>query len=278
MQINPARLFKQKMPIIDSHAHTFFEHPDAKEIAAHNGSDFSLEGLRKECEANNVQFVVGLHNNFDSVTPLNLAKIIEQKKAMPNLIGVGIVHPLKMAKDSLKKTEQAISDGTFKALKVYPGYYPVFCMDKRFAPFYKLAGKYNIPVYVHTGDTISDDARLKYTRPLDVDEIAIDFPDTNFIITQMGNPWFTDAAEVAYKNHNVYLDTAGLFSGMSFSKLYNDRLEYVIDYIDDPRKILYGSDWPMVRMKQYIDFMQKVIPKQMHQKVFYDNARRLFKL
>jgi predicted TIM-barrel fold metal-dependent hydrolase len=273
----PTRLFGKQQQIIDVHVHTFFEQPDAREIARGNGAEFTLEGLRKECMANNVQSVCSLYNNFDQ--PLDSKTIAEQKQSFQSIVGVGIIHPLKLKKDSLAKTEKAIADGTFKALKVYPGYYPVFSIDKRFHPFYKLAGKYNIPVYVHAGDTLSSEARLKYCRPLDVDEVAVDLPDTNFIITQMGNPWFIDAAEVTYKNPNVYLDTAGLFAGMvSFSKLYSSRIQYVIDYIEDPRKILYGSDWPMVRMKEYIEFIKSIVPKQMHQKVFYDNAKRLFKL
>lgn len=272
-------LFGKGLPIIDVHAHTFFGNADMQGIARSNGATFTIEGLKKECAHNGVLAACGIHNDLAKATPIDAAAIAEQQKIMPALIGVGIINPAKAGKDALADTEKAISDGTLRALKIYPGYYPVFCTDKAFHPFYKLAAKYSIPVYVHAGDMIGEGARLKYARPLPVDEIAVDFPDTNFIITQMGNPWFIDTAEVVYKNPNVYTDTAGLFSGIvSYSSLYSQRIQYAIDYIDNPRKILYGSDWPMVRMEAYLRFMRGVIPKELHANVFYENAKRLFRL
>ncbi|MEK6822241.1 MAG: amidohydrolase family protein [Nanoarchaeota archaeon] len=278
MQLNPTTFFGKRMHIIDVHAHTFFKHPDFSDIAKGNGADFSLEGLRKECATNMVDFVGTIYNDFDGQTPIGVEEFVRQRQQLPAMFGIGIVHPLRTKKDSLKKTEEAILDGTIKALKIYPGYYPVYCTDERLHPYYRLAGKHDIPFYIHSGDTMGKGTLLKYARPLHVDEVAVAFPETNFIITQMGNPWLIDAAEVAYKNDNVYLDTAGLFSGMQFSEVYTKRLQYVVEYIDDPRKFLYGSDWPMVRMADYIKFVKSVFPKDMHQKVFHDNARKLFRL
>lgn len=270
-------VFGEKLRIIDAHCHTYFGLQEFKDIAQDSNIDYSATGLQKELSDNKIEAFCGIYNDLTQTTPIGAKELSAQKKEFATMLGVGVLHPLQQKRDSLAATEKAIKDGTFKALKIYPGVYPVPCSDKRFFPYYELAAKHKVPVYVHTGDTFSP-GLLRYARPLHVDEVAVAFPDTSFIMTQMGNPWVVDAAEVTYKNANVYMDTAGLFMGMKFSKLWVERVKYVIDYIDDPRKFLYGSDWPLVGMKNYIAFIKSLFPRDMHQKVFYDNARRLFKL
>lgn len=276
--MDPRKLFFKSTPIIDVHVHAFFRQPELQAVARDTGVDFSIDGLRKECAANNVRNVCGIYNDFDGQTPIDDAEMAKMQEAWPGIVGVGILHPFRMGKDSFKRTEKALADGVFRGLKVYGGYYPADCTDKRFAPYYKLAAKYNVPVYVHTGDTIKQTAELRYCRPLAVDSAAVAFPETTFIITQMGNPWLPDAAEVTFKNDNVLMDTAGLFSGMRYSKLYRDRIQYVIDFVDNPSKFLFGSDWPVVHMRDYISYIRSVFPKSAHQKIFHDNAKKLFKL
>jgi predicted TIM-barrel fold metal-dependent hydrolase len=276
--MDPRKLFFKSVPIIDAHVHTFFRQAEIQGIAKDNGVDFSIDGLRKDCAANNVLHVCAIYNDFDGVTPIDDGELAKQQEEFPAILGVGVLHPFRMDKNSLKRTEKAISDGVFRALKVYGGYYPTDCTDKRFAPYYKLAAKYNIPVYVHTGDTIKQNAQLRFCRPMAVDTAAVAFPDTKFIITQMGNPWLPDAAEVAFKNDNVWVDTAGVFSGMRYNKMYTSRIQYFIDFVDNPSKFMFGSDWPVARMRDYIAFIRTMFPKEMHQKLFHDNAKKLFRL
>ena len=42
--------------------------------------------------------------------------------------------------------------------------------------------------------------------PLLVDDVAVDNPDVKFVMAHFGNPWLIDAAEVIYKNDNVWAD------------------------------------------------------------------------
>ena len=66
-------------------------------------------------------------------------------------------------------------------------------------PFYRLAEECNIPVIFHTGDTESTDSKLKFAHPSGIDEIAVEYPQVNFLIAHLGNPWLMDAAEVDSK-------------------------------------------------------------------------------
>ena len=51
-----------------------------------------------------------------------------------------------------------------------------------------------------------------------------------------------------------------------------------IDYLSDDSRILYGSDWPLVDMKDYIALMRRVVPERAHEGFFDGNARRVFGL
>jgi hypothetical protein len=64
----------------------------------------------------------------------------------------------------------------------------------------------NIPVVFHTGDTQAKEGKLKYADPIHIDEVAVDNPNVTFVIAHCGNPWYQTAAEVAYKNKNVFLE------------------------------------------------------------------------
>lgn len=94
---------------------------------------------------------------------------------------------------------------------------------------------------IHTGDTYSRTAKVRMAHPLLVDDVAVDYPDVKFVMCHLGNPWFQDAAEVLYKNDNVYADISGLTLGeftYEFERYVAMRLKEMITYMGDPGKQL----------------------------------------
>jgi predicted TIM-barrel fold metal-dependent hydrolase len=108
------------------------------------------------------------------------------------------------------------------------------------------------------------------------------------VLAHLGNPWMLEAAEVVYKNINVWTDLSGLAVGDAASftaeerrDLLNDTIENVrraFRYAERPNRFLYGSDWPLCSMPAYRDFIRQAIPEVHHQQVFEDNARTLFRI
>ena len=168
-------------------------------------------------------------------------------------------------------------------IKMYPGYNHVYLSDPRHEPFYALAEEFDVPVMIHTGETASSTALLKYSHPLTVDEVAVAHPNVRFVMSHMGNPWVMDACELALKNPNVYLDLSGLgegyFTKEEFFENFSGYIQYLqtwMQYLSRYDKIMYGTDWPLVNMKTYLETMRAVIPKKYHRQVFYENALRVF--
>ena len=56
-------------------------------------------------------------------------------------------------------------------------------------------------------------------------------------------------------------------------------LREAVSWIGDSSRLLYGSDWPLTPMKDYIEFIRALFPDYHDQeKVFYKNALRLFNI
>jgi predicted TIM-barrel fold metal-dependent hydrolase len=179
--------------------------------------------------------------------------------------------------------EERIRDGLVRGIKLYPGYdqYPI--NDPSLESVFRIAAKYDVPVMIHTGDTYSKKAKVRHAHPLLVDDVAVDYPDVKFVICHVGNPWLQDTAEVLYKNDNVFADISGLTLGefdTKFERYMARRLREMITYMGDPgEQLLYGSDWPLVRMGPYIEFLDELqfTPEQ-KENIAWKTAAGLFKI
>lgn len=179
--------------------------------------------------------------------------------------------------------EERIRDGRVKGIKLYPGYDRYAINDPSLESVFRIAAKHDVPVMIHTGDTYSKNAKVRQAHPLLVDDVAVDYPDVRFIMCHLGNPWFQDAAEVLYKNDNVYADMSGLTLGefsYHFERYMRQRVKDMIMYMGDPgRQLLYGSDWPLVKMAPYVKFLDELKFSAAHKEnVAWKTAARLFKI
>lgn len=42
--------------------------------------------------------------------------------------------------------------------------------------------------------------------------------------------------------------------------------------------ILYGTDWPIVNLGEYIAFIKGIVPEEHWERVFFRNANRIYRL
>ena len=81
----------------------------------------------------------------------------------------------------------------------------------------------------------------------------------------------------------MYADLSGLVAGSDeYDYVTNyqlPRLKEAVGWIDDSSRLLYGSDWPLTPMMEYIKFIRTLFPHEDDQeKVFCKNALQFFKL
>ncbi len=260
------------MKIIDAHIH--FSNIDSfKEVSNKSKDEFdSMIAIGMGVTETSSKFPSDNTNN-----PMNL-DLDTNPSNMYCCLGINPLSEIDVV-----ELEKAIK-GNVVGFKIYAGYYHVHIYDPIYDPVYKLASKYQLPVVIHTGDTFSEDGLLKYAHPLEVDELAVKYKDINFIIAHFGDPFIMTAAEVAAKNKNVFIDLSGWIIGSKEevdyfnNPLFTRRLKEGLFYLDDYKKVLYGSDWPLVNTHEYIKFIKELIPEMYHEDVFFHNANRVFKL
>ena len=254
--------------IIDAHIHTAFD----GRPALYSGISYTSQQLAHEMAANNVVGFVAHTTTLHEPLP-----------ALPTFLTahcVGIAETYDTA-----ALDAALASGTYQCIKVYLGYVHHYASDLFYAPVYALATTYDLPVVFHTGDPASDRAKLKYAHPLTIDDVAVEYPHLTFVMAHVGNPWWKTAAEVAHKNPNVYLDASALvvgdlsaYSSAAIDTYVVEPLRWVFGYLDNPQKLLFGTDWPLVSMRPYIRAFKRAIPRQHWDEVFYGNAVGVFKL
>lgn len=184
-------------------------------------------------------------------------------------------------KEDLQDCRRWFRDGLIKAIKLYCGYEHYFPYDKRYQQVYDLCVEFKAPVMIHTGDTFLKQGKLRFSHPLNIDDIAVDNPDLKIVMCHLGNPWFLDCQEILYKNENVYSDISGLFFGNikpASEKYLVKRVIELLNYVGrEPRYLLYGTDWPISDMGIYLKFIQKVeLNTHDRDLIMFKNAKALF--
>ena len=279
------------MKIIDAHMHfsdiqAFFTAADEAVV------DYSYEGYLKECAAAGIEASVcmGLtesvpHTFPDANAPVPMtANLFENPP--PNMTTCLGINPHRLDDAAIACIRQQVkSDPGIVGFKIYAGYYHYHIYDPIYAPVYKIAAEHGLTVAIHTGVTYSEQGLLEYSHPLAADRLAVQFRDTQFLLCHMGNPWIMDACEIAYKNRNVFLDISGLVEGNAAHILYTEQQPLLMQhymmglvYLNNYKKVLFGTDWPIVPMQSYIDFCKKIIPEHAHEDVFWANAQHVYGL
>ncbi|MBU0526925.1 amidohydrolase family protein [Candidatus Micrarchaeota archaeon] len=269
------------MKIIDTHLHVTQTTGPVLDSSKEVGITPTIENLKLEMKKHNLVAGVLISSGDDP----DLSRDIELLKKISleneNIKCIFGINPIKVRPKHFQMLEQEMKRGLINGIKIFPSYFPTYPNDKKYHKFYKLCLNYEVPVIVHTGAVIkSHEEKIyqKYAHPIHVDDLAVDFPKLKILMAHAGYPWLIDAAQIAYKNENVALDFSGLREGPIRNDDELDRhwMRWVLDYLDNGEKVMYGSDWPLVRMNEYISWLSKMVPKKLHKKFFYKNAEQFF--
>lgn len=196
------------------------------------------------------------------------------------LYGVAAYHRLDeqgllCPKKDVEKLVYLYEEKKIVAVKFYTGYEHFYPEDVNWE--LSMLEEVGCPAIFHSGDCLNSvkHARLKYAHPLAIDDVANEHPKMNFVIAHMGFPWVKDAAEVCYKNENVYSDCSGFvygeFTNQDYTKFYKTLGEFYDIAPSD--KLLFGTDWPISDQSSYLDAFTWADREGMSM-----NAQRVFKI
>jgi hypothetical protein len=159
------------------------------------------------------------------------------------LVPVGGVHP-RLSRDPAGDLARAVEQHGLRVLKLHPPHQlfrPNAYRDGGGLPaleaLYARAEALGLPVLFHTGTSIFPGARSKYGDPMDLDDVAVDFPRLTIVMAHGGRPLWMETAFFLLRRHpNVYMDISGIPPRSLLT--FFPRLAEVAS------KTLFGSDWP----------------------------------
>ncbi|HLG72607.1 MAG TPA: amidohydrolase family protein [Chloroflexota bacterium] len=176
--------------------------------------------------------------------------------------------------DAAKQLEHDVKVLGASGLKLYPSYQWFYPNDRALYPLYAKAIELGVPVTFHTGSSTFVGSRIKYSEPIHLDDVGVDFPELVILMAHAGRPFWYDEAEWLVKRHpNLYIDIAGLPP---------KRLpQYLPDLERISYKVLFGSDWPSIPSGLAANIEQvRALPisEEAKENILSGNARRVLKL
>lgn len=149
-------------------------------------------------------------------------------------------------KNAVELLERGVRQWGMKGLKLDPaaGFYP---NEEICYPLYRKASELGVPVLFHTGATIPP-FRNKYTQPIHLDDVSLDFPDLTIIAAHMGFGWWQELASMMAKRTNLITDISGWQQNAirhfpTFVKTLREMMHLV-----GADNMLFGTDGPSFRL------------------------------
>jgi uncharacterized protein len=182
--------------------------------------------------------------------------------------------------EAVAEAKRLIASGGIRGFKLHPPLQQFHANDKAAYPFYEVVAAAKLPVIFHTGHSGigtgmpgGGGIRLKYGNPMDIDDVAVDFPDMPIILAHPSFPWQDEALSVCLHKPQVYID----LSGWSPKYFPPSLIQYANTLLK--RKVLFGSDYPLLTPDRWMaDFAGIAIKEEVRPLILKENAIRLLQL
>jgi predicted TIM-barrel fold metal-dependent hydrolase len=195
------------------------------------------------------------------------------------LIPFASVDPLR-GKMGAREVRRLIAEYGVRGFKFHPSAQAFYPNDRAAYDVYEAIAETGLPAVFHSGQTGvgagmvgGGGVRLKYSDPMFLDDVAVDFPAMPIVIAHPSFPWQENALAVATHKPQVYIDLSG-WSPKYFSPLL---VQYANGLLK--KKMLFGSDFPALTPERWLaDFEQIGIKPEVRPLILKENAIRLLGL
>ena len=131
------------------------------------------------------------------------------------LIPFASIDPHK-GRRGVDEARRLIDEHGVRGFKFHPNVQGFFPNDRLAYPLYEVIEAAGLPALFHTGHSGVGSGlpggggiRLKYSNPMHVDDVAVDFPDLKIVLAHPSFPWQDEAISVALHKPQVYIDLSG---------------------------------------------------------------------
>lgn len=195
------------------------------------------------------------------------------------LIPFASIDPAK-GRAGAREARRLVQSFGVRGFKFHPNLQGFFPNDRVAYPLYEAIQTLGVPAIFHTGQTGigarvrgGGGVRLKYSNPMYLDDVAVDFPDLRIVMAHPSFPWQDEALAVATHKPNVFID----LSGWSPKYFPPQLIQYANTLLKD--KVLFGSDYPLLTPDRWLaDFEMLDIKPDVKPRILKLNAMRLLEM
>ena len=156
--------------------------------------------------------------------------------------------------DCVEQLKYNVNHLGLRGLKVSPIYQNWDPQDPKHLPLFKTAEALGIPVNIHQGTSFVRPGPLKYSNPIQLEDIALACPNLRIVIAHMGHPWEDECVVLIRKHPNLYTNISALhYRPLRHYQALMTAIEYGVEH-----KLIMGSDFPSATLPQVIAGQWKV--------------------
>ena len=212
--------------------------------------------------------------------PVSNEEIAAVAAAHPDvLIPFASIDPWK-GKSGARQARRLVEEHGIRGFKFHPNMQAFYPNDRHAYPLYEAIEEAGLPALFHTGQSgigmgqhAGGGIRLKYSNPMHVDDVAVDFPEMPIVLAHPSAPWQDEAIAVALHKPLVYIDLSG-WSPRYFPPQLVHHANTLLKH-----KMLFGSDFPFITPERWIaDFEEAGFRDEVKPLILKENAARLLGL
>ena len=188
----------------------------------------------------------------------------------------------------LEKIEKLMPSVKIVGLKIFLTYQKGRYDDEKMLPIYEFANKHNLSITFHTGScslVLPTDNDIEGSRAIYLEEIAEKFPDVNFILAHMGDPYYDETMRIVHDHENMFTDFSGAYEpgtpeGASLDWAVDTFKNAIDQFPDSYKKILYGTDFcPPINLsciEEYDETIERIFTPDQFEDIYFNNALKAF--
>ncbi len=212
--------------------------------------DLTLDALVAEMDSAGVDFAV-VHAEYEHGDPADelneaTARLVSERGDRFAGFGTVSLAPLRVMRAVAQV--RRVAELGLRGVNIQPSFFGMAIDHPQLYPVYAAACELGLAVGLHTGVNYTTHLPIRNDHPLQLDQVACDFPELTLIACHAGWPWASDMVAVARKHPRVFLEFGGL--APKYVGWAGTGWEVVFRFMNSllAGQVLFGTDWPVFPM------------------------------